>query len=220
MDQVQDYLKRPKQYFNIDGVGELGAGAFSLGVGLVLLADARTPESSFWHKISLAVFLALIGVVHFGTKAVKERITFPRTGYVEYRKRERRITSVVAAVIAPLFLLALTLSFRRRWDISTPAALGGLVFAGVYAYHFTRMFRWKWLVAGAIAIGSLVIATLPADTLAAVVRDSLSAHPVQAKFWAVYVLSFVVYGAMILFSGAISFWLYLRNTQPPGDESR
>jgi antibiotic biosynthesis monooxygenase (ABM) superfamily enzyme len=46
-------------------------------------------------------------------------------------------------------------------------------------------------------------------------NDSLEAHPVLAKLGGTMVVSFMTYGAILLVSGGISFWLYLRHTQGP-----
>jgi len=40
-------LNRPKLYYDIDGLDELGAGAMSAGIGLLLSLPANV-----WHKVS------------------------------------------------------------------------------------------------------------------------------------------------------------------------
>jgi len=109
--------------------------------------------------------------------------------------------------------VGLIIASRRHWDITTPASLIGLVFAASYAYHIARPVRWKWVVVWAIALGSLVIAFLPADVLGALANDSSAAHPVGAKLTGTILLSLMIYGTMLLVSGGISFWLYVRHTQ-------
>jgi hypothetical protein len=61
---------------------------------------------------------------------------------------------------------------------------------------------------------------LPADVLAAMANDSLVTHPVRAKLGGTIVVSFMTYGAMLLISGGISLWLYLRHTQAPPQEGQ
>jgi hypothetical protein len=189
-----------------------------LGSALLLWLLAHSPASSVWHQIAWLVFLGLALVMHYGTKAIKTHITYPRTGFVEYRRSDRRRTSIIAAVLGALAPLGMVAADWGHWDISTVACLMGLVFAAAYARSIARAVRWKWAVAGAIALGSVVITFVPADVLAALAGDSLVAHPVRAKLVGVILLSLMTYGPMLLISGGISFWLYLRHTQAPAQE--
>ena len=154
MDQVRNLVDRPLLYYNVDGLGELNLGVMFLGFALLLWLEAHLPASSVWHQIAWLVFFGLLLVMHYGTKAIKTHITYPRTGFVEYRRADRWRTSAVAAVLGALIPLGLLAADRRHWDITTAASLTGLAFAAVYAYRIARVVRWKWVVAGAIALGS------------------------------------------------------------------
>ena len=123
-------------------------------------------------------------------------------------------------MLGALVSLGLVIAARRHWDISTAAFLAGLVFAAAYAYNIARAARWKWVVVSAIALGSLVITFLPAGILGTLANDSLVTHPVRAKLVGAVVVSLMTYGTVLLISGCISFWLYLRHTQTPARESQ
>jgi hypothetical protein len=71
--------------------------------------------------------------------------------------------------------------------------------------------RWKWAAAWVIACGSLTIAMLPAGRMAAVAKPA---------WLGAYLLNFALFGAVLLISGGVSFWLYLRHTQPPAQEAQ
>jgi hypothetical protein len=214
MDQVGNLLARPRLYYNIDGLCELGGGVLFLGIALLL----SLPANSVWHKVSWFLFLGLALAIRYVIEAIKTHITYPRTGLVEYRRSDWRRTSIISAVVAALILVGLFVAVRRQWDITALASLAGLVFAGAYAYNIARAVRWKWIVACAIALGSVAISFVPADVLAAMANDSLVTHPVLAKLGGMMVVSFLTYGAMLLISGSISFWFYLRHTQAPPQE--
>ena len=216
MDQVGNLLDRPRLYYNIDGLGELGGGVLSLGIALLL----SLPANSVWHKISWFLFLGFALAIRYGIEAIKTHITYPRTGFVEYRRSDRRRTSIISAVVAALIPVGLFVVVRRHWDITALASLAGLAFAAAYAYNIARAVRWKWAVACAIALGSIAISFLPADVLAAMARDSLVTHPVLAKLGGVMVVSFLTYGGVLLISGGISFLFYLRHTQAPPPEGQ
>jgi hypothetical protein len=216
MDQLGHVLARPRLYYNIDGLGELGCGVLALGIALLV----SLPASSVWHKVSWFLFLGLALAIRYVIGAIKAHITYPRTGFVEYRRSDRRSASILSAVVAALIPAGLLLAARRHWDITALASLAGLVFAGAYAYNIARAVRWKLVVAFAIALGSMAIAFLPADVLAAMAHDSLSTHPVLARLGGLVVVSFLTYGTMLLISGGISFWFYLRHTQAPSWEGQ
>ena len=217
MDQVGSLLERPRFYYNIDGLGELGGSVMCLGYALLLWLLMRSPADSVWHRISFLVFAALGLLIHYGTKAVKTHITYPRTGFVEYRRRWH--TSAIAAVLGALATAGLAVAFRRRWDISMLAPLTGLLFAAAYGYNLARAVRWKCVIGGGMAAASFVIAFLPADVLGALGSES-PAHPDRAKLLGTILLSLMVYGTLLLVSGGISLWLYLCHTQAPAQEGQ
>ena len=218
MDQIGDLLDRPRLYYNIDGLGELGGSVTCLGFAVLLWLLIHSPADSVWHRISFFAFVALMLLIHYGTKAVKTRITYPRTGFVEYRRQQQ--TAAIAAALGALAAAGLGVVFRRHWDISMLASLAGLVFAAAYGYHFARAVRWKWVIAGAMAAASLAIAFLPADVLGALGSDSSAAHPDRAKLGGTILISLMVYGTMLLISGGISLWLYLRHMPVPAQEGQ
>ena len=213
MDEVEDLLERPRLYYNIDGVGELGGSVFCLGYALLLWLVIHAPADSIWHRISIFVFAGLMLLIHYGTKAIKAHITYPRTGYVEYRKRWS--TTIVAGAFGAVIPVGLVVAFRGHWDIATVASLVGLAFGPAYAYRFARAVRWKWAVAGVIAAGSMAIALLPGDVLTALADVSTADRPDLAKLAGTVLVSLMVYGSVLLISGGVSFWLYLRHTQAP-----
>ncbi len=223
MDQVGSLLDRPKAYYNVDGVGELGIGFMCVSYALLEWLQVHSPEGSIWNRM-YTLFLcvgAMCAVIHYGSKAIKERITYPRTGFVEYRKRDTVWRPlIIALAFSVLASLGLLIAARSHWDLTTPASLVGLVFAASYAHGIARTVPWKWAVVWAMAFGSLVIAVLPADLVGALAGHSWVTRLVPAKLVGAFLISMLLYGTMLLVSGSISFWLYLRHTQAPAREDR
>ena len=214
MEQIESILNRPKAYYNIDGVGELAMGFMCLGCGLLMWLQAHAPKDSFWH--GMPAFIIYFGlmclILHYGPKAIKKHITYPRTGFVQYRARDSRWRPAILGAVAGAAVAAgLSIALRRHWNLTTPAALFGLLFAATYAYGFARTVRWKWAAAGVVALGSVAIAVLPEDVMGAVAN-----HSWQGAF----VLTMTLYGAVLSISGGISFWLYLRHTEAPAPEAQ
>jgi hypothetical protein len=88
-----------------------------------------------------------------------------------------------------------------------------------YAINFARPIRWKWVVAGLMAIGAVAIASLPADMVAALDRDSRDFpwSTTTDRQMGVLLLTMLLDWALLLISGGISFVLYLRRTQPAAE---
>ena len=218
MDQIGNLLDRPRLYCNVDGLGELSGSVMSLGFALLLWVLMVSPADSIWHQVTFFAFVGWALLIRYGTKAVKARITYPRTGFVEYRRPWH--TRAIAAALGALVAVGLGVGLSRHWDMPLLPSLTGLVFAAAYGYHFAMAVRWKWVIVGAMAVASLAIAYLPADVLRALGSESPAAHPFRAKLLGAVLLTFVAYGAMLLISGGISLWLYLRHTPAPAQESQ
>jgi hypothetical protein len=223
MDEIRSLLNRPKAYCNIDGVGELGIGFMLLGYAAIQWLQVHSPRNSVWNQMyTLLLWVGLMSlIIHYGTRAIKKHITFPRTGFVEYRKRDTFwIPLILGAGVSALVSVGVFFAIRRHWNLTTPVALIGLVIAAAYAHGIARTtVRWKWVVVGVMVIGSLGIATLPADALGAVANHSWMGKPFPPNLVGAFLLTMTLYGAATLISGGISFWLFLRHTQPPTQES-
>jgi hypothetical protein len=219
MDQIEDLLNRPKAYYYIDGVGEMAGGFMGLGFGPLMWLQAHAPKDSIWH--GMPAFLVYVGlmclILHYGPKTIKKHITYPRTGFVEYRKRDTVWRPMIlGAVVSAALSVGLMFALRRHWNLTTPVSLIGLLFAASYAYGIARvgMARWKWVVVCVVALGSVAIAVLPADVVGAVGGGT------SATYRGAFLLTFMLYGAVLLVSGGISFWLYLRHTEAPAQEAQ
>ncbi|SPF33021.1 membrane hypothetical protein [Candidatus Sulfopaludibacter sp. SbA4] len=222
-DPAGIYAKHPLWYNNIDGVGELGMGFMLLGLGLLGWLGIHAPKGTFWNQgYANLIFLGVMSaVIHYGNKAIKQRITYSRTGFVEYRKRDTVWRPMIlGALFAILFSFVLKEALRPHRDLKTLAAVViGLLFTGSYAYSIARTVRWKWMVVPVLALGFLTIALLPADLVEAVANHS-RASGMPPALLGICLLSFLFYGAVLLVSGAISFSLYLRHNQPPAEEAQ
>jgi hypothetical protein len=150
-------------------------------------------------------------VIHYGTKFLKQRITYPRTGFVEYRRdpKARIAPMVIGAVTAPVFVLLLI------YGHVNPAAMVGIIVVPAYAYGMARTEQWKWLVAAVLAAGSLAIASLPTGVLESIAHDSTLGPRIPPGMIASWLLESLFVGATFLVSGAITLCLYLSRTRAP-----
>jgi heme/copper-type cytochrome/quinol oxidase subunit 1 len=111
MINMTDDLKEPQlrtlQYWTVDGVGELFVGLLFLLVAIVYYLQEST-TGSLLSKVFGIVSVILVCGGAFGGRwimqRVKERTTYPRTGYVAY-KREKYSKGDVAIAVGVMTLI-------------------------------------------------------------------------------------------------------------------
>ena len=208
----EDLRNRPMAYFNIDGVGELSMGFMMLAMATFGWLLAHAPAGSAWHSMPVfIVYMAvLLAVLHYAPRAIKERLTYLRTGYVEYRKQGAWKVQVLSAAIAPLVVIGLVVASRHHWSIGVPAGLLLATFAAVYGYRIAGTIRWKWAVVAVIFLGAVAMVTAPRAVIGALIEASV--------LGAVYT-AFAMIGVVMLVSGGITLASYIRHTEPPQAES-
>lgn len=223
MNDLAGLLDRPKAYCNIDGIGELGVGVMGLAFALLGWMQVRSPETSVWNRpYTLLVFMGVVCLfIHYGSKAIKSRVTYPRTGFVQYSRRDTVWRPMIIGFAASLpASVILFFAIRHHWSLTTPASLMGLVFAASYARGFARAVRWKWAVVWVMVAGSILIALLPADVVGSPAAHSWITKSVSAKTVGAVEFSILFYGVVLLISGSVSLWLYLRHNRPPAAEAQ
>ena len=130
--------KRVKRYWYTDGIAELAGGGMLLLLGVYFGGQEWLPEGSTLRGLLRAsLALLLIGGV-FATRwlvnAMKLRLTYPRTGYVEYPESakntapRRLLTGGIAAIVAALLVVAGKWAGSFDWM----TAFTGLIFALVF----------------------------------------------------------------------------------------
>jgi drug/metabolite transporter (DMT)-like permease len=215
-NELQNYMGRPKRYNNIDGTGEIGMGLMAVCYGLLGYVQAVLPENSMWsHGLaSMLLFFAglllMAGLLLWVPKAIKKRITWPRTGYVTYRRWGKSWWTVMIASVVITAVIAAGVDCLIRFDrshdwMSLPRIGAVAIYVAGYGYWIYRMERdhpWKWLVLLLMVLGLLVVALIaPADLVG---------------LWAVMLL---LVGLAWLGSGGVTLYLYIRHTRPPAPEA-
>ncbi len=115
-NNLSDVEQRVKRYWYTDGIGELIGGGMFLLLGLYFFLQqyfGDRPSVSVILESSLVVFM--IVAIFLGRRlinALKARLTYPRTGYVEYRRAEKntfwqRILTVVFAMAIGMFVIVI-----------------------------------------------------------------------------------------------------------------
>jgi len=202
-DPLALMTQRIQRYWYVDGLAEIGMGVLFSVIGLIYLAATRLSTPSLgWILIigQVVVILSSAWLVGRGVRAIKERLTYPRTGYIAYppKKGKDRILRIVisggiAVVVSTLVGLVSRLPSLNSWLPLISGALIALamLFIG-FRFDLTHFFL---LAAYDVAAGwGVSRAGLEDDQKFAVL--------------------FCLLGVGLFVSGGVTLLRYLRSTRP------
>ncbi len=206
-DPLQNAQKRAFQYWYVDGTFEFSFG----GICLVLAAYFYVQHllAEFWFSNLLIIFFLLVMIggsflINRLVMALKERITFPRTGYISFPRKtgsKRWGRALLLGVVSGLVSAGMVILLANRpagfdWTVIASGVLFGLVVT--YLGFRTGVLRFFIHAAASVGIGTaLGFANLPGNL-------GLTAF-------------YSLLGLSMLAVGGISLWQYLRqNPQPAG----
>ena len=204
---VKEVEQRAKRYWYSDGIAELAGGGILILLGLYFGIQGFFGENSNISvilQVSL-VILMLAGIlgVRWLVNTLKVRLTYPRTGYVEYRvkvseSRNLRLIIVASALALSAVSIVLVDSIR---ELDSMVLVTGFLVGGIFIALRGRssgMKRFYWMGGMAILMGlGLSISQLEqAYTLA---------------------LFYGLLGLIILTSGAVVLMRYLSENPMPSE---
>ncbi len=203
MDTEVDIERRIRRYWLEDGLAELGIGCLFAAVGLAFVVGALASTDTA-RAIAVAAILAVVGVgtiaARFLIRAVKERVTYPRTGYVEYRRSGSRVRYVAA--VAMVAVVSGSAVAAQAGAVDRTLALQALTLAVmlcVPAYRF-GLLRFYGLAAATLAAGVIAwVAALDEVAGSALIYGGV--------------------GLLLLLSGGWTLRGYLRRAGEPGADS-
>jgi hypothetical protein len=113
--------QRIKRYWYTDGIGELiGGGMFILLAIYFALQELLGQDSTLGGILQVSLVLIMMGgmsISRWLVNTLKTRLTYPRTGYVEYQVNERSMGSRRIWVVTLAFTIsALTMVFVRLFQ--------------------------------------------------------------------------------------------------------
>lgn len=119
--KLSDVEQRVKRYWYTDGIGELIGGGMFVLLGLYFALQEFLGQDSMVGGILQGSFILLmIGGAFISRRmvnALKTRLTYPRTGYIEYQVNEHNMRSRrIGVVILAFTISALTMVFVRLFQ--------------------------------------------------------------------------------------------------------
>jgi hypothetical protein len=196
--------RRARQYWYDDGLNEIALGCVGMAVGILFLAEAVGLLGSGASSIGLVavVFLGVYlarGLVRVG----KERITYPRTGFVRYRRpvRAKFVRLAAGASAAVVAATVVALLQRVPESLTLIPALDGIVIGAAFFYfgYASGVARFFPLALFSAALGGALSLSGPNDLIGS----------------GVYFLGM---GMATVTSGLIALRGYLRNDSPAEGE--
>ena len=164
---VHEAEKRAQRYWNVDGLPELMMGLVWIVWGAAWLLGQGLPRGSvsniYWTLTPLLLVVTGLAAV-WATKKLKSRITFPRTGYVEWKppSRPRQLGGAgSAALIACVVVVLLTKSRTEGWEHLAAPLVGAVIAVGLAIAAVVQRAPYLMIIAGAsvvfgFALGSTV----------------------------------------------------------------
>jgi hypothetical protein len=152
MDEpIKKIERQVRRYWYVDGLTEMGAGILILTLGLLYLLIALLSPGDFADWLMGLGQPLLLGlgylVVNWAVKHFKEKITYPRTGYVSYRQErgKQRLGMILLTFgLGALFAAALAVAGKmtgERWlPLWIGLLLGGAVAYLGYSYDLVRFY--------------------------------------------------------------------------------
>ncbi|MEZ0395316.1 MAG: hypothetical protein ABWK53_02605 [Anaerolineales bacterium] len=139
-DPLAQPERRAVRYWYVDGSYEIGLGLLCLLLSLYFLTEKLLEGSRFSALVDgglVLVFALGILLVNWLTRRIKEGVTYPRTGYVAYRRPAalpRLVRLLLLAVISGLVAAAIALLVTRPFaGLDVMPLVSGLLLAFVFA---------------------------------------------------------------------------------------
>ncbi|MBI5032354.1 MAG: hypothetical protein HZB51_17630 [Chloroflexi bacterium] len=162
IDQV---MQQTQRYWYEDGFQDMAFGGFILAIALLFGAQTLTPPGSpLWMLWGLGGPLLLIGgavVASAVVRRLKERVTYPRTGYVAYERArgKSRLVRMGLAFVISAGISAGIVVLQKNW-VSLPVILG-FVYMATFSFLAFRfglrryVFMAFWCLALGLSLASL-----------------------------------------------------------------
>lgn len=207
-DELDRITRRTRAYWFVDGLVELALGC-QLGLGALTVLIGRSipnvwPLASLLRDPATVMILSSLPVI-FIVRALKARITYPRTGYASFDSVGgvmgcRWLVTVMLALLivsVTVFILSISGQLLRS---AFPLPLGGILAGGFALIGFGIRLRRFYLLAGWSLLAGVAAAVSGFDFELG-----------TAMYYGLMSLALIV-------SGALTLRVYLRNAPQPAAE--
>ncbi len=206
-DVLTQAKSRVQRYWNVDGLHEIAIAILFLWTAGWSAGGDAVPHGSLWKAVfSIGFPIVLCGGILIegrAVRAIRDRMGYRRTGFVEFRapsRRKRVLSGVMGALVAALLALLVAKRGIDNLDLVWVPGIGlllGLFMARIGWAGGTRRFLWV----GAASVGAG----------GAIGLAGLGITPGMSVYYAVM-------GVVLLLSGGLTLRRYLRIAPEPVEE--
>lgn len=199
---VDEMVKRTYRYFYDDGLAELAVGLLFTLLGLVLFGWNSLGSTQWVTLAVVAATVLLVLTAPFlvtrAVRAVKARLTYPRTGYVAYRPGEPSVARwLLMAAAVTLIVIAWVVPELNQMSFAVGVFLALIL--GLMGYR-VGLRRFYLVAIAAEMTGTLAAALDVGEVIGTAV-------------------TFAVTGLLLLLSGGVTLLLYLRQHPRPDEDA-
>jgi hypothetical protein len=199
MVDIEKIEKRTVRSFYDDGLVEIAIGLIFVLLSAYFFSQTIIPKGSSINAILTGLFMIVLVSSNFlGSRFVrffKRRITYPRTGYVAFKKKElspkRRVAAAIAAGLIGASVAAL---YGLSSSIKTlMPALYGILFGIAVFFIANRIGTLRFYL---LSVASAIIGVAIA---------AAGVEEIKGVFF-----YYIFFGASVMISGLVTLILYLR----------
>ena len=204
--EINETIKRTKRYWYVDGFSEIGVGLLLIVIILFnyLAGMVQQPVLQiilFVVGLPVLIVLGGRGLSRVVVK-LKERYTYPRTGYVAYQHKtgRNRWTRIILSALLGALVGAVTSLLSGRFPIIYLHVFVSVVITLAYLYIgvLLGLGRFYWIAGATLALGGGLILT-------------------QVTEVQYFLLFFLGQGLIWIVSGVAALRQYFGSTQPPAE---
>jgi hypothetical protein len=216
---MSDDLKTSKlhavQYQHVDGAFELtfGGAILLMAASIYLVYRLPNPDSSPLLFAPLLVFSGAAFLIDNLVQRFRRRVTYPRTGFITFRKpqplkRSMRLLIWIGVPLLSVILLVLFFLVRSIFPAQSQDSSFTTIWPGFAGFLFTGM----WVIVGwKISLPRFYL--IAAASLLVTVGLIIS----RVGIYLGMTLLFGAMGVLLFASGGVTLWKFLRSTPPPQD---
>jgi hypothetical protein len=202
-ESLKKIHQRSLGYWFEDGLLEIVLGGLFLLLGVNFSIEGISDPGTLTRRLSgiIALLIMVFGSIAARPiiRTLKERITYPRTGYVTYRnpKPTRRSRTLSYSLILGIVLIVVgIITSAPEKTLSWLPMFEGVIIGGFLLFIGYRTLIYRFYVLGAISI--LVGTLLSVSGIGNLIGMGML---------------FIILGFSLLFSGGYRLYIYLRQTE-------
>jgi hypothetical protein len=202
-DIVGQYSRRPSHYEFIDGTGDLVLGVWLLVCSFGLWLSRESLVTWRFCAGAFVLWGATLAITHFGTRAIRARWIYRRSGYIQRRLRPWPLVLflLLVAVISAGVSVGAVIATKSGFTMLSVPLLSGLGIGLSLSIGVLRARRFAAYAALSVSLG--------------VALQFLNPTMVPGLCW-----YYLLMGVALLITGAITLHRFVRDTPAQASEAQ